>query len=151
MERAREAFAKKGMKLTPLRERVLAEILASHKPVRAYDVVDRLAGDGPRVAPISVYRVIDALLAAGLIRRLRSQNAFFASHGWHQARPRQLALVCQACGLVAEADGERVFSALSGATRGSAFVLHDAVVEVFGLCANCSEHAAQAASRTAVR
>lgn len=138
MQRAREAFTKKSMKLTPLRERVLAEILASHKPIGAYDVVHRLATNGPRVAPVSVYRALDALLATGLVRRLKSQNAFFASHGWHQARPRQFALVCRACGLVAEADGERIFSAITSAARTSGFVSQDAVLEVFGLCANCA-------------
>ena len=138
MGRARETFAKKGMKLTPLRERVLAEILASHKPVGAYDVVHRLTAAGARVTPISVYRVIDALLATGLVRRLKSQNAFFASHGWHQARPRQFALQCKACGQVAEADGERIYVAITNAARVSGFLPEDAVIEVLGLCANCS-------------
>jgi Fur family transcriptional regulator, zinc uptake regulator len=141
MGRARETFAKKGMKLTPLRERMLAEILTSHKPVGAYELVHRLTTAGSRVTPISVYRVIDALLAAGLVRRLKSQNAFFASHGWHQARPRQFPLLCKVCGLVAEADGERIFSAIVSAARVSGFLPEDAVIEVFGLCGNCATQA----------
>jgi Fur family transcriptional regulator, zinc uptake regulator len=139
MQRARDTFTKKRMRLTPLRERVLEVILASHKPIGAYEVAHRLATQGARVAPVSVYRVIDTLLVTGLVRKLQSQNAFFASHGWHQARPKQLVLVCKACGSVAETDGERVFSAINSSARLSGFVSEDAVVELFGLCSNCAD------------
>jgi Fur family zinc uptake transcriptional regulator len=138
MGRARETFKQKGMRLTPQRERVLAEILASHKPVGAYEILRRLTANGSRVSPISVYRAIDAFVAAGVVRRLESQNAFFASHGWHQARPRQLALVCKACGLAAETDGERAFSAITTAAGNLGFLMETAVVEIFGLCADCA-------------
>ena len=46
MERAREAFQNKGLKLTPLRQSVFREIAASHKAIGAYEVLDRLALTG---------------------------------------------------------------------------------------------------------
>ena len=60
--RAERAFESKGLKLTQLRRKVFAEIAGSHHAVGAYDVLDRLAKKGDRLAPISVYRAIDALL-----------------------------------------------------------------------------------------
>ncbi len=119
MERARAAFSDKGLKLTPLRQSVFQEIAASHKAIGAYDVLDRLAAKGERLAPISVYRAIDALVAAGIVHRFESRNAFFACHAGHDMR--QLVLACETCGRVAEVDGDKVFrpSTRPRARRGS--------------------------------
>jgi Fur family transcriptional regulator, zinc uptake regulator len=93
MERARAAFADKGLRLTPLREQVFQAIAAaSHRAIGAYEVLDRLAVQGERLAPISVYRAIDALVAAGIVHRFESRNAFFACHARHEQR--QLVLAC---------------------------------------------------------
>ena len=110
MERARKAFDDKGLKLTPLRQAVFREIAASHRAIGAYEVLDRLAASGERLAPISVYRAIDALVAAGIVHRFESRNAFFACHAGHEMR--QLVLACETCGRVAEVDGDKVFAAI---------------------------------------
>src|SRR5258708_24373014 len=88
MERAREAFQNKGLKLTPLRQSVFREIAASHKAIGAYEVLDRLATRGERLAPISVYRAIEALVAAGIVHRFGSRHAFFACPARHGMRQR---------------------------------------------------------------
>src|SRR5215813_13989336 len=119
MERAREAFQVKGLKLTPLRQSVLREIAASHKAIGAYEVLDRLATRGERLAPISVYRAIDALVSAGIVHRFESRNAFFACHAGHEQR--QLILACERCGSVDEVDGATVFAAIDGVAQGVAF------------------------------
>ena len=61
LDRGARVFEAKGMKLTDLRRRVLEEIAASHEALGAYDILERLSAKGPRLAPISVYRAIDAL------------------------------------------------------------------------------------------
>jgi Fur family zinc uptake transcriptional regulator len=136
MERARAAFSDKGLKLTPLRQSVFQEIAASHKAIGAYDVLDRLAAKGERLAPISVYRAIDALVAAGIVHRFESRNAFFACHAGHDMR--QLVLACETCGRVAEVDADKVFLAIDAAARSAGFSTMGAVVEVKGLCAGCA-------------
>src|SRR5262245_47720052 len=110
MERAYEAFKTKGLKLTPLRQSVFQEIAGSHRAIGAYEVLNKLAAKGERLAPISVYRAIDALVAAGLVHRFESRNAFFACHAGHEMR--QLILACETCGRVAEVDGEKVVGAI---------------------------------------
>jgi Fur family transcriptional regulator, zinc uptake regulator len=135
MERAREAFQMKGLKLTPLRQSVLREIAASHKAIGAYEVLDRLARRGERLAPISVYRAIEALVSAGIVHRFESRNAFFVCHAGHQMR--QLVLACEACGRVAEADADAVFAAIDSCTGRAGYAPKGAVVEVWGLCASC--------------
>jgi Fur family zinc uptake transcriptional regulator len=136
MERAREAFESKGLKLTPLRQAVFREIAASHKAIGAYEVLDKLAAGGDRLAPISVYRAIDALVAVGIVHRFESRNAYFACHAGHATR--RLVLACEICGRVAEVDGGRVFAAIDRSAGSAGFTARSAVVEVWGLCANCA-------------
>jgi Fur family zinc uptake transcriptional regulator len=140
MARARRAFEAKGLRLTPLREAVFQEIAAaSHRAIGAYEVLDRMAQRGERLAPISVYRAIDALVSAGIVHRFESRNAFFACHAGHEQR--QLVLACEGCSSVAEVDGARVFAAIDNTAEAASFSASSArgaVVEVWGLCANCA-------------
>ena len=140
MARARTAFDDKGLRLTPLRQAVFQEIAAaSHRAIGAYEVLDRLAARGERLAPISVYRAIDALVAAGIVHRFESRNAFFACHAGHEQR--QLVLACEKCGSIAEVDGAKVFAAIDKTADAASFSASAAkgpVVEVWGLCRNCS-------------
>ena len=136
MERAQAAFKTKGLKLTPLRQSVFQEIAGSHRAIGAYEVLDKLAARGERLAPISVYRAIDALVGAGLVHRFESRNAFFACHAGHEMR--QLILACEACGRVAEVDGDKVFATIDTAAGSASFSAKGAVVEVWGLCTACA-------------
>jgi Fur family transcriptional regulator, zinc uptake regulator len=136
--RAEKAFDDKGMKLTPLRRRVFEEIAGSHDAVGAYDVLDRLSRkSGERMAPVSVYRAIDALLEAGVVHRLESRNAFFACHSAHGDRA-HVALHCDACGLVSEIDGTALHDAVAKAATQAGFAISRAVLEVSGRCAACA-------------
>lgn len=136
MDRARSAFIDKGLKLTPLRQSVFREIAASHKAIGAYEVLDRLAARGERLAPISVYRAIDALVMAGIVHRFESRNAFFACHAGHDMR--QLVLACETCRRVAEVGGDKVFTAIDSAAGSVGFLAKGAVVEVWGVCTTCA-------------
>jgi Fur family zinc uptake transcriptional regulator len=136
MERAQKAFDVKGLKLTPLRRAVFQEIASSHRAIGAYEVLEAIAIKGERLAPISVYRAIDALVEAGLVHRFESRNAFFACHTGHESR--QMVLACEVCGRVAEVASHEVFSGIDTAARDASFAPRTAVVEVWGVCAACT-------------
>jgi Fur family zinc uptake transcriptional regulator len=138
LDRAQRAFEQQGLKLTDLRRRVFEEIAGSHHAIGAYDVLNRLANKGNRLAPISVYRAIDALLNAGVIHRLESKNAFFACHSVHAAERDQLILACEQCGRVAEVAGGPVFEEISAAAKKAHFSPGRIVAEVTGLCSDCA-------------
>jgi len=75
MVRARAAFAARGLRLTPLREAVFQVIAgASHRAIGAYEVLDRLATRGERLAPISVYRAIGSAFTTHSPLRARISN-----------------------------------------------------------------------------
>ena len=137
IERGRRRFEARGMKMTELRRRVLDEIASSHLALGAYEILERLAAKGSRLAPISVYRSIDALNEVGLVHRLESRNAFFACHASHAPDRSQIILACERCGQVAEIDGDQVFAALGAAIERASFEPHRTVTEISGVCAAC--------------
>jgi Fur family zinc uptake transcriptional regulator len=137
LARAARLFEAKGIKLTELRRRVLEEIAASHQALGAYDILERLSSKGQRLAPISVYRAIEALHDAGLVHRLESRNAFFACHSQHDPARDQVFLACERCGRVAEMPGEQVFSAMRVLVEKARFQVKRTVTEVSGTCASC--------------
>jgi len=146
VHRAEFAFETKGLKLTRLRRMVLEEIAGSHHAVGAYDILENLARKGDRLAPISVYRAIDSLLAAGVVHRLESRNAFFACHADHSETSRQVILACETCGLVAEVDGATIFKALSQTAEAAHFRPRRQVVELTGSCRHCQRVAEEGAA-----
>ncbi len=139
LARADRLFAARGLRLTPLRRRVLEKIAGSHTAVGAYDLLDRLARPGERrLAPISVYRALDSLVDAGIVHRLESRNAFFACHAPHTAERRQIVLACASCATVAELPGEAIFKGIATMARAAAFQTDRTLVEVIGACARCA-------------
>ncbi len=136
--RAQRSFEARGLKLTSLRLQVLKEIAASHDAVGAYDVIDRVARrSGDKLAPISVYRAIDALQQAGLVHRLESRNAYFACHAQHLNSQRHMALVCETCARITEVPAGALYDQIEAASRSRGFELKSAVAEGFGICATC--------------
>jgi Fur family transcriptional regulator, zinc uptake regulator len=127
-----------GVKWTALREQVFRHVATSHKPVSAYDLIESLAKDGKRLAPVSVYRILDVLQGAGLVHRLESRNAFFACMMEHKSAPQAIALVCEACDRVVEVEAAETFRAIGAAAQASRFRARSIVVEVGGACAECA-------------
>src|SRR3546814_3200364 len=79
------ACVERGLRLTPIRARVLELVAGQGKPVKAYDLLEMLKDHAPgdavgAAAPPTVYRALDFLLANGFIHKLESVNAFVACH-----------------------------------------------------------------------
>jgi Fur family zinc uptake transcriptional regulator len=139
VERANQAFADKNLRFTKLRQDVFQEIAATYTSIGAYDILARLAEKGTRLAPISVYRAIDALLEAGVIHRLESKNAYFACRRLdHQTGRRPIFLSCEKCNAVQEVDSEGIFDTIDRVSRGANFQPRVKFVEVSGLCRACA-------------
>jgi Fur family transcriptional regulator, zinc uptake regulator len=137
IERAHKICAGKSVRLTPLREAVLRVLLSSHRALGAYEIIEELHKHGRRLAPISVYRIIDVLLAAGLAHRLESKNAFFACLADHAEANSMLVLICEDCARVAEAEAPEAWGAINSVTQSSGFAVSETVLEIQGTCADC--------------
>ncbi len=126
-------------RLTPIRRRVLEALLASHAPLGAYELIDRLAqsGEGGRPAPITIYRALDFLRDQGLVHRIESRNAFIACVHHHENADPVVFLICETCGAVGEATGSGIAEAIRSASRAAGFVPKTPVIEISGTCAHC--------------
>lgn len=140
LDKATQIFAEKNLRFTDLRRKVFEEIASTQASVGAYEVLDRLAKKGTRLAPISVYRALDALIEAGVVHRLESKNAYFACRRMHNPRTgrRPMFFSCEKCGHVFETDGEEIFSAIDEAARDAKFEPRVKFVEVSGTCQDCA-------------
>ncbi len=56
LEIAERRCREQGVRLTPLRRRILELIWADHRAVKAYDLLDRLRSEQPVAKPATVYR-----------------------------------------------------------------------------------------------
>ena len=131
----------RGQRLTPIRRNVLATLLASHKPLGAYEIIDRLALKGPRPAPITAYRALEFLRENGLVHRIESRNAYLACAHDHDAAAAVAFLICDRCGSVGEIPAAPVAQSLGAAARASGFAPKLSVVEITGTCAHCQKAA----------
>ena len=143
LTKAATLCAKRGARLTALRQRVLEHIWDSHVPVGAYALLDRLRNDGYRAAPPTVYRSLAFLAAEGLIHRIETLNAYI---GCGQAdRPHQAQyLICQRCGTTAEMDACAIHRAIADQADGAGFNVTRQSVEVLGVCRRCQTSTAHA-------
>jgi Fur family zinc uptake transcriptional regulator len=115
--------ARRGVRLTALRKRVLELVWRSHKPVGAYEVLDWLKSEDQRsAAPPTVYRALEFLLEQKLIHRIESLNAFVGCVDPSRQHTAQY-LICTTCGMVKE----------------QGFVVDRQTVEVHGLCGDCAK------------
>ena len=109
----------------------------SHQAAGAYEIIERMAANGPRPAPITVYRALDFLLAHGLVHKIESRNAFIACSHAHEGEPAAL-LICEGCGIVAELDSPDIFSGLARQAAAQGFRPARTVVEIAGRCSHCA-------------
>ena len=126
-----------GRRLTPIRRQVLGVLLGSHKPLGAYEIIDRIARKKARPAPITVYRALEFLRDNGLIHRIESRNAFVACVRNHQSNGLVAFLICERCGAVGEAPAAAVGQTLAAAARSAGFTPNMSVIEITGTCSHC--------------
>src|SRR6478736_3677122 len=126
----------RGLRLTPLRLRVLELIAGESKPVKAYDLLDRLKGEHGSAAPPTVYRALDFLLEHRFIHKLESINAYVGCH--HPSEAHQVPfLICDICSGATEVCDERVSRLLTEQARERGFRPSMQTLEVHGVCAAC--------------
>jgi Fur family zinc uptake transcriptional regulator len=121
-----------------MRRQVLEALLASHKPLGAYEIIERL-GHKNRPAPITIYRALDFLRENGLVHRIESRNAFVACVHNHGGGDLVVFLICERCGAVGEAPGGTVADALKASSRAAAFSPKSPLIEIAGICSHCRD------------
>lgn len=134
------ACGERSLRLTPIRAHVLRLIADAGQPIKAYDLLERVRdSDGPgAVAPPTVYRALDFLMANGFVHKLESVNAYVACHHPNAAQHSVPFLICNRCHSAVELEDEGVVAALDTRARELGFLPQAQTLEVHGLCAKCA-------------
>ena len=134
------ACRERGLRLTPIRARVLELIAEAGQPAKAYDLLDQVReGEGPgAAAPPTVYRALDFLLANGFIHKLESVNAFVACHHPNAEQHSAPFVICDGCHKAVELEDEAIVANLDAQARALGFSPQTQTLEVHGLCADCA-------------
>ena len=134
---AEEICAERGLRLTPQRRQVLTLIWQSHRPMKAYDLLEQMQQDASSAKPPTVYRALDFLMEQGLIHRLDSLNAFTGC-GHPDGHHRDCYfMICQDCGTASEYCAPALSQAIQQAAQDNDFSPQQTVLEIAGTCGDC--------------
>jgi Fur family zinc uptake transcriptional regulator len=135
MARAEENCARRGLRLTPLRRRVLELVWKSHEPVKAYHLLETLQAEKKGAAPPTVYRALEFLQQEGFVHKLESLNSYIGCGApGHDASQ---FLICHQCGVVAELDDREIDELIGSKADHLGFKPNHLTIEIKGLCNNC--------------
>lgn len=126
--------------LTPLRTRVLDLVRDAQRPIKAYELLRELARSRGHVAPPTVYRALNYLMAAGLVHRIESLNAFAACRCVDEAPDAQgdhVFFICGGCGAASEVAAPEAGRALRSLGGRLGFACDAVTLEVRGACSRC--------------
>ena len=138
--RADEYCRDAGLQFTPVRRRVLEILLAEHRAIGAYDILDRLRDEGLGSQPPVAYRALDFLVDNGFAHKVEKLNAFVAcGHSGQEHTP--AFLICRNCAAVAETNTEPKRGLIGRTAKAAGFRIESTVVEIEGLCPDCQEPA----------
>ncbi len=138
VQTAQSLCEQRGLRLTPLRRRVLELVWGSHEPVKAYEVLERLREDHRGAAPPTVYRALEFLRQQGLVHRIESMNAFIGCGTPQKLHDGQF-LICRDCGEVAEINDTAITRLLSRKAGTYGFDIDNETIEIKGLCSRCKQ------------
>lgn len=113
---------------------VLDALERASAPQSAYALLEAVADSGIR-APVQVYRALDKLVAAGLVHKVESLNAFIACAD-HETGHWAAFTICDNCGMVGEVPVNDPNRLTAGLDFGK-FDVQSAQLELRGLCGKC--------------
>lgn len=132
---AETLLRERGVRRTDQRVRVLAELLREPNDLTAQQLHDRLRAGGGRIGLATVYRALDALVAADVVEPLshfRDARCYRVCHDGHHHH-----LVCSRCHSIAELHECELEAPLARAAAAHGFLATDHDLEITGLCADC--------------
>ncbi len=135
---AQQALLERGEQWTDMRATIFDVLAGQTKPTSAYDIADAVStARGKRVAPNSVYRILDLFVSSNLATRVESANAYIAN-----AHPGCMHdcifLVCTGCGKAIHVDDDKLTAAVRERANREGFTADRPVIEVQGRCAECA-------------
>lgn len=135
---ARTALEQSGNQWTDLRATVFATLSRLARPASAYEIADEVSKSANRrVAPNTVYRILDLFVAGKIAVRVESTNAYIVNT--HPDCPHDcIFMVCDGCGVTSHLDDDGIAGDIRTAAGQTGFAPTRLVLEVRGRCAACA-------------
>ncbi|MDX1967591.1 MAG: Fur family transcriptional regulator [Planctomycetaceae bacterium] len=136
----REFLTTKKMRLTPEREAIVEAVYSTHDHFDAEQWVGSLSrqnGPRSRASRSTIYRTLNLLVEAGLLRKVaRSNDREVYEHDY--GYPAHDHLICRKCGDMIEFTNEAIAEVLEKIAADHGFRMAGHRLEVDGVCAQCS-------------
>lgn len=136
LARVQQICAGRGVRLTPVRRRVLELILGAPQPIGAYALLAELQRERGKLGPPTIYRALDFLLAGKLIHKIESVSAYVACADVEHPHESQF-MICDDCGATEEIRDQEIVDSLRRLGEGRGFAVARQVIEARGLCPVC--------------
>ena len=102
----------------------------------AQELYERLRRHDPRIGRATVFRTLEALVAAGVARRLEQDGHVY---GYVACRPEHHHhLACDRCGRVEEIDEGYIAPVAERVSLDLGFTIDDARMDFYGRCSRCA-------------
>lgn len=133
-----EFLQKKGMRLTPERAAILAEVFAQHDHFDIEELYLRLRQQGQRISRASLYRTLPLLVESGLVQEVFIEDGHM--HYEHiYGHEHHCHLRCLECRRIVEFRDEAVEEAERRIGQALGFRTTGHKMEIYGYCAQCQE------------
>ena len=130
-----QAISTRGHKLTAPRRAVLDVVAGMSQSLTPAEIYERAHRRYSHIGLVTVYRTLDILVEAGVLRRIHQEDGCHgyalaeAAHGHH--------LICSRCNQVIEFDGCDLEALFKSVARKTGFRIEGHWLEVFGRCPKC--------------
>ena len=126
-----------GKRITNQRKLVLAILAEADGHLDAYDIYERGLKRDTRLSLSTVYRTLNILKKADLVRELHLDDEHH--HYELDDQDEHSHLVCLECGRVIEVDSSAFAEVAKATGEAHGFEIASAQVELTGLCADCQQ------------
>lgn len=128
-------------RLTSLRKSVLYILWHIKKPLKAYEILNKLLEIKENSKPPTVYRVLDYLLACGIVHKIESIQSYTLCHEPEKHLPSEVLMVCNHCHGVQEVYDKTMSDLVKKLAAENLFIPGQDTIELRGYCHGCYESA----------
>jgi Fur family transcriptional regulator, ferric uptake regulator len=130
-----ERLSAAGERVTRQRLLVADQLSGLGRQVSAQELYERLRRQDPSIGRATVFRTLEALVGAGVARRLEQEGHVY---GYVACQPEHHHhLACSICGRVTEIDEAYIAPVAERVAADLGFEIDDARLDFYGRCASC--------------
>lgn len=136
-KKAFDYCSRNKQRYTEPRKQVLSVIARSKKPIKAYEILNKLKLILYDPKPPTIYRAIEFWLKHNFIHRIESLNAYSVCNESHLHKGSQF-LICNDCGRVIESHLSNLPKIIKETSLKNSFQPDSWNIEINGKCGLCS-------------